>query len=125
MKTRIRKYRDKHRRDQTVKITKPNKMQKLIYIISIAVLVLSTQSCYTIVKSTPHKHVDFAQFPENSHLDDSLTGVYTTKFLWVDYGYQIRKLEIRDDGKCNTTPPTPKRATVKFITALTEPFPIL
>ena len=75
-------------------------MRNFIYIITTAALVLFIQSCYTIIKRTnvEHNHNGNSQFPENSGLNPRLTGDWINKKLWADYGYQIRKLEIKENG---------------------------
>jgi hypothetical protein len=75
-------------------------MRNIKYIITIAALFIFIQSCYTIIRKTnvEHNYSSNSQFPENSGLNSRLTGDWINKKLWTDYGYQIRKLEIKDNG---------------------------
>ena len=86
-------------------------MLKNILIILIAVLVFFIQSCYTIIKQSDlgnNHYKTNAQFPLKSGLDSELEGVWINKILWMDYGYQIRRLEIKNDGSVIYIPDSEK-----------------
>lgn len=76
-------------------------MRKYILIITTVASVLFIQSCYTATKQTYIKNKNShskSQFPQNSTLNNKLIGVWINKKLLYDYGYQIRKLKIKNNG---------------------------
>jgi len=78
-----------------------NKMRNHISFVSIVILVFFIQSCYTIIKKEnvdSDFHKTNSQFPQNSILNPELVGVWINKKLWMDYGDQIRRLEIKNNG---------------------------
>ncbi|PJC59347.1 MAG: hypothetical protein CO025_06445 [Ignavibacteria bacterium CG_4_9_14_0_2_um_filter_37_13] len=76
-------------------------MLKYPSIISIVILGFFIQSCYTIIKQVNVENNQYksnSQFPPNSVLNNKLEGVWINKKLWMDYGYQIRRLDIKNNG---------------------------
>jgi hypothetical protein len=77
-------------------------MTNIICVTFIFTLVFFAQSCYTIVEQRKVNNTFYesqAEFPQNYNIQNDLIGVWINKQLWMDYGYQYRRLEIYENGR--------------------------
>lgn len=87
--------------------TVENKMIKSKLVFFIVIPIFLVQSCYTVIKKNDFEKSYYdrqPKFPLNSNLNTELVGVWINKKLWMDYGYQYRRLEIKNNGSVTYIP---------------------
>ena len=82
-----------------------------IFFISLPLLI---PGCYTVLDQSQYKERKEQQkveLPAVNSFSNELTGVWVRKELWVDYGYNYKRLEIYYDGRVIYIPESESRTS--------------